>query len=488
MIQKIMLIVPPNIVLKDSIRRIGEPLGPLMIATYLKSRGYAVDVYDMSLEGYDNCIEKDGFIVYGSSDSELIERLKWIKPDLVGISVMFSSRESLAIHVAEVVKAYDPSIPITVGGMQPTISPESYLKSFAVDYVIMHDGEMRLEKLISNLNALRSPEYELDGIAFRTADGMKIQPSESINQYFDTMLIPDRDLLDFNRYLEIGKPYAPYSGKRTAHVVASRGCPFNCVFCAAVNFVGHTVRLRNPELLIKEIEDVVSKYGVEEIQFMDDNLTFDKNYAMNLFKRLTPLGIRWCTPNGLFFNSLDEEMLETMRASGCYQITLAIESGSKRVLKEIIQKSVDLDKVKPMVAKAHELGMYVHGLFVVGLIGETMEELNETLRFPFKARFDSVSFSAANAFKGSKLYEQCRENGYIISEQESVNYRQTNFKIPTTSSYYTISPDELENLLDSTMQEFFEFSKEQFPHIYEEKYKQHLKSHEDDEEKIRHRL
>lgn len=490
MIKKIMLIIPPNIVLKDNIRRIGEPLGILSIGTYLRSKGFEVCLYDMTMEGYNNCIEEGDFIIYGSSKQELIKKLEEFNPDFVGVSSMFTSKERFANEVCETVKEYNSNIIVSVGGMPPTISPEKYLISGQVDYVIMNDGEVRTEKLINNLNNNDCPHKNLDGIAYYDMNGEFINiKSARLNEYFDVLPYCDRSLIDMEKYLEIGRPYAPFNnGRRTAHIVSSKGCPFNCIFCAAVNFVGRKVHFRSIESITSEIKELVEVYNIEEIQFMDDNLTVNKEFATNLFNEIKKFNIKWCTPNGLFFNSLDEELIQLMADSGCYQITLAIESASKRMLKDVIGKNVNLDNVKKIVDKAHSLGLSVHGLFVVGIIGETYEELHNTLKFPFENNFDSVSFSVANAFKGSRLYDLCLEKNYKIIENTSVNYKQTNFVIPTDSPDYAIDQNELEKLIDITSQEFYEWSKKSFPEIWAKKYKTFIDKKSEKEEKLKQRI
>jgi len=490
MIKKIMLIVPPNITLTENLRRIGEPIGVLSIATYLETLGYSLDVYDMTAEGYDNYRIEGDFTIYGSSNEDLIERINQFKPNLIGISSMFTSKEKLTLDVCKVIKALDKNIIITVGGMPPSINPEIYLNSNCADYVIMNDGEVRIGKLIENLNKNRSPHFELDGIAYIDSNAAFINiPTIKLNEYFGCLPYPKRKFVDMEKYFKIGRPYSPYChGRRVGHIVTSKGCPFNCIFCAAVNFVGKKIHFRTIENITAEIDELVSQYDVQEIQFMDDNLTVNRNFALRLFSKIEKYNLKWCTPNGLFFNSLDEELLELMAKSGCYQITLAIESGSKRMLKEIIEKKVDLDNVKNIVNKAHSLGLSVHGLFVVGIIGETLEELQQTLNFPFENNFDSVSFSVANAFKGSRLYDICLDKGYKIKKQDSVNYKQTNFIIPKTSKDYVLSPQELEELIDKKSGEFYEWAKIKFPDIWAKKYRTFSELHNEEEEKLKHRI
>ncbi len=491
MIRKILIIVPPNIVSGENLRRIGEPLGALSIATYLNSLNFEAAVYDMTLEGYDNCRPAEGgLIIYGDGPEALKKRIEDFKPDFVGVSCMFTSKQNVAIEVMAMVKEYAPGIPVACGGMPPTISPELYLGKNAADFVIMNDGEVRLEKLINNINKGLKPEENLDGIAYAGPDGSIIKiPSGKLNGYFEVLPYPDRSLIDMERCFKINRPYAPFNnGRRTAHVVVSKGCPFSCIFCAAVNFVGRKVHIRPEESIRAELDELVNRFGVEEIQFMDDNLTINRQFALKLFEILKKYKLKWCTPNGLFFNSLDEEMIEAMAQSGCYQITLAVESASERMLKDVIGKNVKLDRVKDIADKAHSLGLRVHGLFVVGIPGETEEELKATLRFPFENNFDSVSFSMANAFKGSALYDLCAEQGFAVDPIDKVNYKRTNFIIPENHPLFLMEREKLAAITEETSKRFYEWSREKFPEIYGNKYKDFIQNHGEKEEKLKGRI
>ena len=102
--------------------------------------------------------------------------------------------------------------------------------------------------------------------------------------------------------------------------------------------------MRSVDNILNEIKELKNKYGIQEIQFSDDNLTLNQERAKDLFRRLKDFNLSWCTPNGVMIKTLDEEMIKLMAESGLYQITFAIESGSQRVLNKIIHKSVPGEK------------------------------------------------------------------------------------------------------------------------------------------------
>ena len=489
-ISKILLVVPPNICLKGTMPRVGEPLGLLSIATYLESKGLHVQIYDMSIEGYENEVHKDNFITYGDDSHKILDKLRDFKPDMVGVSVIYSFKEKAALEICRLIKEYDKTITTTVGGMPPSFEPDKYVHSNVVDYVIISDGEVRLAKLIDNLNNCRSPDHELDGLAFLGPDRAYryVQPIE-INQHLQSLPYPKRKFIDMEKLIRLGLPFAPFNeGRRTAHLIATKGCPGKCTFCAINNFVGKKIRYRAIDNIMAEIDELVQVYKIEEIQFMDENLTLNKDFAAELFRALGKYRIKWCTPSGLYFNSIDEKLLDLMAESGCYQITLAIESGSPRVLQDIIHKNVRLDKVKTIVDRAHALNMFVHGFFMVGFPGETLEEIHQTLKFPFDNNFDSVSLSLLQIIKGAELYDTIMKKGYRLAEQNVTSFSYTNLIIPPDADEFVISPENLAELVDETLVKFYEHSKARFPDIWKKKYPYFLEKAHVQEENLKHKI
>ena len=200
------------------------------------------------------------------------------------------------------------------------------------------------------------------------------------------------------------------------------------------------------------------------------------------------LNLKWCTPNGLMFNTLDKEMIKLMAECGAYQLTFAIESASERVLKNIIHKNVRLDLVKEMVDEAHKYDISVHGMFLMGFPGETREEIFTTLDFPFKIGFDSVSFFVVNPMPGSQLYQECIDKGYIDETYSAMDFKTAHIKIPKNSPEYNFDVKELEELIDKKTREYNEFAKKLFPERWNRKFKRFLSEGKESKDKIMGRV
>lgn len=480
MINKVLLINPPNSMPVDSVRRIGEPLGLLYIGAMLKKHGFQVDVFDMACQGYDNCQLKDGYVTYGSSLADLKKKVKEFQPDLIGVGCMFTGREKNTFSVCSAIKEINRDIVIVTGGLHPSLFSEYFLKSGCIDYVIIGEGEFRVLDLISALNQGRLPDF--DGVAYNYKGEYKFFPMSSRIEDLDALPFPERSLVGMDKYINIGVPFAPFSAKkRVAQILTTRGCPNRCNFCSSVNYWGQRIRARSVGNIIDEMRILKDDYNIEEIQFVDDNLTFNREFAKELFLGMKEFEFKWCTPNGLMFNTLDAQMLRLMAESGAYQLSLGIESGSARVLKEIIHKHVRLGVVKQLIEDAHKYDISIHGMFVMGFPGETREEIMQTLDFPFSAGFDSVSFFVVNPLPGSELYDYCVKAGYLNKDfKKTMDFKSANINMPKDSPDYNIDPEELLELVDKKTKEFNAWSKEKYPKRWAKKFERYLNDHPQD--------
>jgi anaerobic magnesium-protoporphyrin IX monomethyl ester cyclase len=182
--------------------------------------------------------------------------------------------------------------------------------------------------------------------------------------------------------------------------------------------MGHKWRGRSPENVVDEIEQVIHTYNVKQLDFVDENMTLDRKRMENICDLMVQRGsdIEWFTPNGVRADTLDENLLAKMKASGCRKIRVAPESGVQRVVDRIIKKNLDLKSVERAVVLCKKVGIKVGCFFVIGLIGETKEDVKETIKFAYKLRrlgADSFYFSYATPVYGTELYEQAKRGGFL---------------------------------------------------------------------------
>ena len=180
--------------------------------------------------------------------------------------------------------------------------------------------------------------------------------------------------------------------------------------------MGKRYRTRSAANVLRELDWLVDKFGIEEIKMQDDNLTVNKKRAAEIFQGRVierPYRLHWNTPNGIAVWTLDKEMLTLMKNSGCFEITMAIESGNQEVLDTLIRKPLKLDKVREVNRAARELGIWRIAYFLIGFPGETKEQIMDTIKFSRELRLDVSSIFLFNPLPGSELFEECLRAGFI---------------------------------------------------------------------------
>jgi magnesium-protoporphyrin IX monomethyl ester (oxidative) cyclase len=186
--------------------------------------------------------------------------------------------------------------------------------------------------------------------------------------------------------------------------------------------------------VLDEIEHLVDRYGVREIHFDDDNLVLNRKRARELFQGIIDrrLDIVWTVPTGLALWAVDDELLRLMRDSGCYKLYVAVESGDERILRDVIQKPLNLRRVRPLVKAMRKLGIEVESFFVVGMPGETRESLRRSFRFARRLDTDATHFFFANPIPGTRLWEICTDRGLLREgfSFENVRVERANIDTP----------------------------------------------------------
>ena len=274
---------------------------------------------------------------------------------------------------------------------------------------------------MSIANALQASEgvSPFEGIPpspYRDEDGTVVMGTEKLARNTklnaDTIPFPARHLLPMENYIEAQESHG-FSNGRWTSMISSRGCPYGCTFCASrkTRWVS-----RSAEDVADEIEFCIEKWNIREFHFEDDNMTINVKRLIKICNEIMDRGldIKWQTPNGIRASRIDEEMLTAMKESGCEHVTLAPESGSPRVLTEIVQKGKDFDLkyLKDCGETAHKLGLKVAAYFVLGLPGETREDMELTISYArelAKVGVDEVNFGLFIPLPGTPLWEPSKD-------------------------------------------------------------------------------
>lgn len=427
---RILLVQPQFSIFKTEAKRCHPPLGLAYLAGSLRNY-HEVMVLDTLAEGYNEqeAISKD-LLRYGLSFKKVKTRIETLKPDIVAVSCLFSSQSENVNRICMAVKEADKDIITIVGGAHPTVAAKEMLKDTNIDFSIAGEGELILSELLDRLEQNKD-FYDLEGIGFRNKSDVRVNNRISYNLDLDSLPMPYWEIFPLERYFKINSPHGG-SAKRSPFLpmITSRGCPFECIFCSVHNIWGKGYRSRSPANILSEISHIVDKFGVKEILFEDDNLTLDRDRANKIFQGMIEhkFNVFWSVPNGIAVQTLNGEMLDLMKKSGCYSISIGIESGDEFILKNIIRKPISLDTIMPIIEKANKLGLETTGFFVVGIPGENIHNLKNTFYFAKKLPLDNINFFFATPLPGTRLFRVCNEKKLITG---NLNYSILKSDYPT---------------------------------------------------------
>ena len=415
---------------------VSPPLGICYISSYLISKGYNVSLLDLDVELY--------YLLKTTGSYNILDIAHLIRQqhvDIIGISCFNSARHKQAHELARLSKAMGSTV--VMGGNYPTNSPERVLKDKSVDYVVLGEGEHKFYELLQALEEGIGLE-EISGIGYR--ETIRQRSGIDYIKNLDILPFPDYANLDIEKYYKIGMSQSINGNNRFFTLFTSRGCPNKCIYCGAHNTFGYKNRLRSVDNVIREVDWLIDNYGAEEILIQDDNFTADRVRSDEILDKLAERKIHWSIPNGLEVNSIDRSFLEKAKASGCTDLSIAVESGSPKVLK-MINKKMDLERAKETIRSMRELGIYSKVFFMVGFPGETKEDIQLTLDLASNLKADWSQFSIVNPLPGTELAKN-REFNF-----ENIGYSNANIKtddftpeyIEGVVSYANLKTNFLEN-------------------------------------------
>ncbi len=416
---RVMLIFPPSTALVGWEPMVAMPMGIAYLGSAVRNAGYEVACLDTVVEApYQEIPINDTISRFGLTYEQIMDKIAAWKPDLVGISCLFSNQWPATRELAKRIKAADSDLIVVAGGGHPTFLSELCMEDAPIDFIIRGEGE---ESFVDLLNRIRKGQSldGVDGLVYRDGNSIRTNPKVNLIEDLDSIAFPAHDLLDPERYFKIALPMGyTMMSSRNVPIVTSRGCLCSCTFCSSTHLWGKRYRTRSAPNVLQELDWLVDKFKIEEIKVQDDNLAVNRKRAMEIFQGMIerPYRLRWNTPNGIAGWTLDREMLTMMKDSGCYEMTLGIESGNQNVLSDLIRKPLKLDKVREINRLARELGIFRMAYFIIGFPGETKEQIMDTIKFTRELRLDLCVIFIYNPLPGSDLFEECLQRRYITEK------------------------------------------------------------------------
>ena len=383
------------------------PLGVAYIAAALEKEGYQVEILD-------NYLLKKPI-------NEVKLEIKRLNPEIVGITCG-SVTYQRCIETARAIKETLPSCKVVVGGPHPSYMPESMLQHSEIDYVVLGEGERAIVDLVNNIIACKddSAFAKIPGIAYRKGEKMMKNPQKFIED-LDKIPYPARHLLPMELY-ERSIEFLRDKPVDVMNII--RGCPYNCTFCETNHLWGQKCRAFSPTRVVEEINHLVNNYGTRGIYFIGDNFTIHKRRTSeicNLIKR-NKLDIEWVCDTRV--DLISRKLLEVMKDAGCRTIWFGVESGSPHILKKI-KKDITLQQVVHAFKLCKEVGIRIACSFILGIPGETFNDMKATFRFARKLDPDWCRFNIYTAAPGSMLYEEVMQNGLYDRVEDYLAYVKT---------------------------------------------------------------
>ncbi len=392
------LLIQPNISegVSNEFGSLQYPFNLGYLASALRGAGHEVKMIDF------NVIDRkklSGFILE-------------YQPALVGLTAMALTMPS-AEEIIHEIRILKKDTIIVLGGVFASALPKDTMQKIKdLDYLVFGEGEKTIVNLVEHVTKKKRLS-EIKGLVFRkNGKIIQNQPQDLIKD-LDTIPFPARDLLPIKLYAK-RHVVRGFSRKemKIIEMIASRGCPNQCIFCASKVVFGNSVRYRSYVNIVEEIEECIEKYDVEHIAFMDDTFTINKELVRKLCGFFSEKKLTWdCNVR---VDAVNYELLRLMVKSGCTRLSFGVESGSDEILKKI-KKNITVKQVINAVKDAKKAGIrYVECCFMIGShIDETVDDVGATIKLIHKLMPDILALSIMCPYPGTEIYDMMVDRGYL---------------------------------------------------------------------------
>ncbi|MCX6340349.1 MAG: radical SAM protein [Candidatus Aureabacteria bacterium] len=394
---KVLLVNPPMLTEQGNyldgyqgVRPKLPPLGLAYIASMLEKHGHRVRI----IEGMAQIISPEEIAQISESF------------DIVGISSI-TFLALLSHNVAKAVKKQNKKVPVVMGGPHASVVPEDVLRDENIDYLVIGEGEATFSELVESLAGKRNAGT-IKGIGYRKDNGTRINELRPTEDNLDAIPLPARHLLPMHLYRS-----SEVRAKRhpALHMMSSRGCPYNCSFCS--NKITHRCRLRlhSPERVVEEMTVLAKDFRAKEIHFWDDCFVFDKERVYEICRLIhkNRLTIPWeCEAT---IPQVEPDLLKEMRHAGCFGVSYGIETGYAGGFKRINKSWLSCDEIRKAIVWTRQAGLRARGYFMFGFPQETLQEMEQTIRFAKELDLDFATFSLLVPLPGTEDYERAKKEG-----------------------------------------------------------------------------
>jgi len=417
--------------IKDSLGVHPPPLGLGYIASYIRTFGdHEVMIYDALLAR--------------STDEDFYRVLESFSPNVVGISGTATPSIYDTYHAARLVKRFDSGTYVVVGGAHVTFEDTNALAECPeIDIVVRGEGETIMEALLRAIETKQGLS-DVRGITYRRNSQIVRNPDMPHIKDLDSLPFPAFHLIPFEEY-RFTFPVPGRGELPAVNMMTSRGCPFNCNFCATPINWGRHVRMRSPENVVSEIELLVEKYGAKVIFFFDDTFNANPKRAEQICDLILERKLDVFWKCDVRMDLINKPLLTKMKKAGLFHLSFGLEAGSERIRNQIINKKVDVGDFHNLVRWCQELGIIPNVFFIFSHPTETWEEAQETIRI-IEQYGDRIEASVAilHIYPGTPL-EKTAKKTRVLPEDFSwtKKYRTKIITLPTAQGDVPLYKDKL---------------------------------------------
>jgi len=430
------------------------PIGLTYLSAICKKNGHDAVVYEVDavekrktmdmdfahehqkLELYKKAVNEKNNPIWG----EIIATVNSQNPDAIGITSM-TTKIASCLKTIEILKEQFPDIPLIIGGPHATFLPDQFFKADFIDYVMRGESERTILQFLSFIKGDLKIN-KVNNLTYRDKSGKIIHnKTEKLIENLDEIPFPDRDSLLYREN---------YSSEDFGIIMATRGCPFNCTYCA--HMFGRRVRKRSVENVVEEIQLIRRKYGSMQFSFKDDTFTVDKKWVNQLCEKLIDvnLDINWdCTTR---VDTIDEKLIKMMKKAGCNDVRIGVETGCQKILDET-KKGITFEQIRNTTKMLNKNQMMWTGYFMYGLPTETIEDIRSTYRFMDELNPNYAGLGLYNPFPKTELFDRGVELGLLEDDVDLDYFFKTNPK-----DYYFKDPNK--RVLDIEPEQFQEIEGE----------------------------
>jgi len=386
------------------------PMGILSLAAYLRTK------FDLEIKLINQKVEN-------YTTLELAEQAILFKPDIVGFGVMTTAAHQLP-ELTRRVRQARPNALILLGGPHVSAFGEKVLEEVDADAAVIGEGELSFEEILK-AHFDGGDFSRIPGLIWRADDGSIVRnpgqmpPIENL----DTLPLPAYDLIDLTKYWRL-QSMPPVARRRYISLVSSRGCPYQCMWCHKI--FGKRFRAHSAGRIADEMEYFTRKYGIDDIEFLDDIFNLDRRRVIDLAEEVRRRGlkVRLALPNAIRTDILTEDVIDAMVDMNTYWCSFALETGSPR-LQEYTGKRLNIPKFLAGVEMAVKKRIFANGFAMLGFPTETEQEMQMTIDTMANSRLHTASFFTVTPFPNTRLYQLVKER--FPERLEKIRYGDTNF-------------------------------------------------------------